>query len=223
MNAERGARSVEQARVLVLFAVREEAKHFQPPPGVECTVVVSGIGRRNAERALLGALESFKPELVLTCGFAGGLNPGLANGTIAFEADEGFPLAPALPQAGARPVKFFCSDRIVVTTEEKHALRLQSGADAVEMESGAIRAICREREIPSATLRVISDDANTNLPMDFNQLAGADGNMNYLKLAAALAKSPSLVPGLMKFQRELDGCSRKLAAALRELLVRLAG
>ena len=58
--------------------------------------------------------------------------------------------------------------------------------------------------------------------MDFNLLACADGNLNYLKLAVALARSPSLVPELMRFQRELDGCSRKLGATLRELLAGLA-
>lgn len=221
MSAERGTGNAEPSRVLVMFAVQEEAKHFQPPPGVECKVVVTGIGKRNAERALTDALESFQPQLVLTCGYAGGLNPDLWHSSIAFDADAGFQLAPALKQLG-KPANFFCSDRIAVTTQEKRSLRAQSGADAVEMESGVIRAICRERGIPSATVRIISDDANTDLPMDFNQLAGADGNMNYLKLAAALAKSPSLVPKLLKFQRDLDDCSRKLAAALRELLAGLS-
>ncbi|MEY4386494.1 MAG: 5-methylthioadenosine/S-adenosylhomocysteine nucleosidase [Verrucomicrobiota bacterium] len=214
--------SAERVRVLVLFAVREEAKHFQPPVEVDCRVVVSGIGKRNAEQAIFKALESFTPQLVLTCGFAGGLNPALAHGTIAYDADTHSQLTSEWAKAGATPAKYFCSDRIVVTPDEKHALRAQTGADAVEMESGVIRTICRERGIPSATVRVISDDANTALLMDFNQLAGADGNMNYLKLAAALAKSPSLVPKLMRFQRELDGCSRKLGATLQTLLSRLA-
>ena len=37
------------ARVLVCFAVRDEAKRFRPPPGVACGMIVSGIG--NAEDA----------------------------------------------------------------------------------------------------------------------------------------------------------------------------
>jgi adenosylhomocysteine nucleosidase len=97
-------------------------------------------------------------------------------------------------------------------------LRAQSGADAVEMESGVIRAICRERGIPAVTVRVISDDARTDLPTDFNQLAGADGNMNYWKLAGALVQSPSLVPKLMRFRRELNACARKLCGSLHAVL-----
>lgn len=216
MSAERGTR-----KVLILFAVREEAKHFQPPPGLECQVVVSGIGKKNAEPALVRALEAFAPELVLTCGYAGGLDPRLAPGTVIFDADDATRLTPALAKLGAVPVKFFCSERIAVTTADKQALRLQTGADAVEMESGVIRTLCRERGISSATVRVISDDANTDLPMDFNQVSSADGNMNYLKLAVALVKSPSLVPKLKRFQSELDACSRQLAATLQEVLAEL--
>ena len=104
---------------------------------------------------------------------------------------------------------------------EKAALLKLTSADAVEMESGVIRTLCQQRDIPSATIRVISDDAGQDLPMDFNRVAGADGNMNYFKLAAALARSPSLVPKLRRFQRELDACSRQLGGSLRALLVGL--
>lgn len=219
MSAECGVRRAERAggKVLVCFAVRDEARHFQPPPGASCKVVVSGIGKRNAEQALADALTTLKPQLVLTCGYAGGLDPQLARGTIVFDVGDE-PVASRLKAAGAIPAKFFCAERIAVTAADKQALRNQTGADAVEMESGVIRELCRRRGIPSATIRVISDDANSNLPLDFNRLAGANGNISYLKLAGALVKSPGLVPKLMRFQRELDGCSRRLAAALNSLL-----
>ena len=138
-----------------------------------------------------------------------------------FDADADSQFVTRLTKLGAAPVKFFCAERIAVTAADKLTLRKQTGADAVEMESGVIRALCQQRGIPSATIRVISDDAGTNLPMDFNRIVGADGNMNYFKLAAALARSPSLVPKLMRFQRELDTASRRLGEALRELLVGL--
>jgi adenosylhomocysteine nucleosidase len=226
MNAERGMGNAAPARggrVLVCFAVREEARHFQPPPDCACQVVISGIGASNAKRALLGALTAFTPELVLTCGYAGGLSPDLPMGKVIFDADESTELKSHLIGLGAAPVQFFCANRIAVTVAQKHALRHQTGADAVEMESGVVRAVCRERGIPAATVRVISDDAHTDLPLDFNQLAKADGNISYGRLAVALVKSPGLVPKLMRFQRELAGCSRRLGDTLRDLLVRRAG
>ena len=225
MNAEGGVRSAEQThdrKLLVLFAVRDEAKYFQPP-GPDCGVVISGIGKANAERALLKSIEGGSPRLVLTCGYAGGLNPQFKHGDVVFDSDAGGELAGALKKLGAKPGRFHCADRIITTIAEKQALLKAKGADAVEMESGVIRELCGQRGIPSATIRVISDDAGQNLPMDFNCVAGADGNMNYFKLAAALAKSPSLVPKLMRFQRELDACSHRLSEVLGKLLVGLRG
>jgi nucleoside phosphorylase len=58
--------------ILVCFAVRDEAKHFEAPAGPDCTVVVSGIGKASAERTARNAIASFSPQLVLTCGYASG-------------------------------------------------------------------------------------------------------------------------------------------------------
>lgn len=204
-------------RVLVLFAVRAEARRFSLSANSGCTVVVSGIGKANAERALTSALVH-RPQLVLTCGFAGGLNPDLKHGDVLFDADVESGIEGTLLRLGVKRGKFHCSDRIVATAEEKEALRHLTGADAVEMESGVIRAVCKNRGIPSATIRVISDDARQDLPLDFNQLAGADGNISYLKLACALARSPGLVPKLIRFQGELDSCANTLGRVLTGLI-----
>ena len=217
ISAQQATESSTRKRVLVLFAVRDEAKHFQAPGGSACVVAVSGIGKINAERALTGA-RVHRPQLVLTSGYCGGLNPEHKRGDVIFDADAESGIADALVRLGAKPGTFHCADRIITTAEEKKALRQLTGMDAVEMESGVIRALCRERGIPSATVRVISDDATQDLPMDFNKLSGADGNISYLKLAIALAKSPGLVPKLMHFQRELDACSRRLGGILHGLL-----
>ncbi|NDA69060.1 MAG: hypothetical protein EBY09_20920, partial [Verrucomicrobia bacterium] len=101
--------------------------------------------------------------MVLTCGFAGGLSAGLAAEQVIFDADERFPLREALIGAGAAPARFHCADRVAVTAREKATLREQTGAEAVEMESGVIRRLCEERGIPSATVRVISDAADESL------------------------------------------------------------
>ena len=60
---------------LVCFAVKEEAPVFRKmaagKPGL--ATLVTGMGRRNAETAVRCFLASRPAELVLTCGFAGGL------------------------------------------------------------------------------------------------------------------------------------------------------
>jgi nucleoside phosphorylase len=202
-------------RVLFCFAVEQEAKFFYQP-GME--ILITGIGRDNAERSLHTALKREGYQLVLSCGFAGGLNPYLSTGTVVFATDEDAGLTPLLLTAGACPVKFYSSDRVAITVAEKRKLWEQTGADAVEMESQIIRAICRAHSIPSATIRVISDAANENLPLDFNALMTADQRLNYPKLMLTLLTSPTKIPALLRLQRQTQLAARNLADVLSKVI-----
>jgi nucleoside phosphorylase len=157
--------------------------------------------------------------LVLTCGFAGGLNPDLKLGDVVFELSTlNSQLSTRLLAAGAKPAKFFCADHIATTAIEKKKLRAETGADAVEMESGAIQAVCRECGIPCATIRVISDTANQDLPLDFNALAKPDMNLDYGKLASAIARSPGKIGALLKLQKQTRFAAEKLAVILGRII-----
>src|SRR6266852_1373471 len=98
---------------LVCFAVKEEASHFKRlarrRPGIK--ILLTGIGRRNAEKTVGAALANGRPERVITAGFAGGLIPELATGTVVFAADADTNLESRLLVAGARPVRFHSVER----------------------------------------------------------------------------------------------------------------
>lgn len=204
--------------IVICFAVRDEARHFSPADSSQTRVIVTGIGHKNARKSFLDAIAACRPALVLTCGYAGGLDPQLQRGDVVFDADAETGLEVPLARSGARPGLFHCVNRIAVTAAEKQALRQQTQADVVEMESGVIRALCRERSIAAATIRVVSDDAASDLPLDFNALAKPDGNISYARLAAALVRSPRRIGKLIRFQQELSECSRKLATTLHGVL-----
>ena len=254
------------APLLVTFAVQEESRPFQMLVGPlsDLRVLLTGIGKRNSERTIRRALAEQSPELVLTCGFAGGLNPQLTTGTVVFSVDEKRlgsvdpaptppregsrlsdargqflswegsgvgseaqkfatqpdRLASVLVAAGAHPARFQCAERVVTTATAKRALRQQTGADAVEMESGVIRLLCLEREIPSATVRVISDAAHEDLPLDFNLLMDGDQNLKYGKLAWALLKSPGKTGALLELRRRTQAAAARLADVLAAVLSR---
>jgi adenosylhomocysteine nucleosidase len=175
------------------------------------------------------------PSLVLTCGFSGGLNPELKLGEVVFEIFPGrnrgdetqiknvletpcIVSCEKLVAAGAKPAKIFCADRIATTVAEKKRLRAETGADAVEMESAAIHAVCREHGIPCATVRVISDTASENLPLDFNALAKPDKNLDFGKLFLAIAKSPGKIGTLMELRRKTKFAAENLAEVLVKLV-----
>jgi adenosylhomocysteine nucleosidase len=228
--------------VLICFALKEEAAPFRKIAASksDISILLTGIGRQNAEKSLGEFLAVNSPELVLTCGFAGGLNPELKLGEVVFEIsnlrDEfhesqtkkesgdligdswNSSLREKLLASGAKPANIFCADRIATTVVEKKKLRAETGADAVEMESAAIHAVCRERGIPCATVRVISDTANEDLPLDFNALSKPDKNLDFGKLFLAIAKSPGKIPALMQLQRKTKFAAERLADVLSQIL-----
>jgi adenosylhomocysteine nucleosidase len=181
-------------------------------------VILVGIGTRNAEEAIRVALTEQRPQLVLTCGFAGGLRPDLAIGTVVFSADPETGLEPALLAAGAKPARFHCSEQVAATAEAKRALRESTGADAVEMESQIIRAVFRQQKIPCATVRVILDTAQEDLPLDFNQLMTPRQKLSYGKLALVLARSPRKVGALLSLQKQTQVAAGKLTDVLVRII-----
>jgi hypothetical protein len=212
------------------------------------SILLTGIGRQNAEKSLREFLVNWGahasgvpfsasrrkpsgatpelaretralPELVLTCGFAGGLNPDLKLGEVVFELSTRNPqLEIRLLGAGARPATFFCADRIATTVAEKKKLRYETGADAVEMESAAIHIVCAERGIPCATVRVISDTADEDLPLDFNALARPDKNLDFGKLFLAIATSPGKIGALMTLRKKTRFAAQQLADVLEKVI-----
>lgn len=217
----------EPVDLLVCFAVVEEMKFFAPsrprkkgpPAPLPCQICLTGIGRRNAALSIREAIAELHPKRVITAGFAGGLNPALRHGTVLYEDDEA-DLGPELEDLGAVRGKFYCHRRVAITAAEKAELWKQTGADAVEMESSVIRTICREFGIPSVTVRVISDDAHEDLPLDFNALMSSEDRIHLLKLLGAVLRQPGRIPKLLQFQRQTVAAARRLGSVL-EMLVRM--
>jgi nucleoside phosphorylase len=218
-KAERSPKG-EVRKALVCFALKEEARPFQRLVAArrEVKVILVGVGKRNAERAIRTALAEERPGLVLTSGSAGGLRPDLRLGTVVFDADPETGLEPVLLAAGARPVRFYCSERVAATAAEKRALRESCGAEVVEMESEPIRSVCREQKIPSATVRVILDTAQEDLPLDFNELLTADQKISYWRAALALLKSPGKIGALLRLQKHSQSAANRLAEVLTRII-----
>lgn len=185
-------------------------------PGVR--VLTTGMGERNARAAFAEALAATRPAWVITGGIAGGLEPTLRTGDTRYDADPDFPKLSALQRLGLLPGRCVMVARIAVTPADKSRLRQQSGADLVDMESAAIRDVCRANGIPSATLRTVSDTAHETLPLDFGQLVDADQQLIWWKLAGAILASPGTIPKLLRLQRSVSLAAGRLADYLTAVL-----
>lgn len=205
-------------KILLCFAVATEARQICLPPGRDIQILLTGIGPSQARKKLEDALKSSTPDLVITAGFAGGLGSTLAVGEVLFDVSGAGVARGVLQKCGAKPGRFLCVDRIITTGAEKRRLGVETGLDAVEMESGVIREICLARKIPAMTVRVIFDEAREDLPIDFNQLSGPGGNLSCGKLLKFLLVAPSRVKHLMQLNSRANKAAKNLAAVLNPLL-----
>jgi len=209
-------------RILVCFATEQEAKPFRRLARIlgSVGILITGMGPENAEASIRSALGRESVKHVISAGFAGGLDPKLPRGALVFETDDP-EFACQISSLGGQRVRFHTAPRVAVTAEEKRGLREATGADAVEMESGAIRAVCRELTVPCTVARVISDPAGEDLPLDFNRLTKSDMRLSYLRLAGQLAAHPGRIARLRRFAAEVQSCARHQATMLASLIVKL--
>src|SRR4051812_31219126 len=111
-----GRLSKQPVDLLICFAVKEEAKFFMPRGSLtSCQVWITGIGRKNAAESIRRAINSVKPERVITAGFAGGLNPELKFGDVVYDQDFDAGFGEDLEDLGVSPAKFYCSRRVAIT------------------------------------------------------------------------------------------------------------
>ena len=204
-------------KALVCFAVAQEKQFFHAPESVNA--LVTGMGAHAAAYTLTQLLEVEHPRLIIAAGFAGGLNPELELGRIILDdADSSGHCLNLSGPAALFHGKIHSASKVMVTPYEKASLREESKADAVDMESSAIRSVARNHRIPMVALRVVSDPYNEALPIDFNQFMNAAGSMRYGKLACHLLRKPRFVPKLIQFQKKLNYAAQQLGETLNILL-----
>jgi adenosylhomocysteine nucleosidase len=188
---------------------------------------VGGIGPAAATRAARLLVAGHHPRLLVSAGFAGGLDPGLPRGTVVRPMRVNVAGAPAtaLPLAGPpdAPALTICTaERIVRTPAEKRDLAARTGAALVDMETFAVAAVAREADLPCAGVRVISDAADDELPPAVAGLARPQSTLRLLGTAlGAVGRRPRTAIDLWRLWEHavLDG--RTLAGAVAAVCAEL--
>jgi adenosylhomocysteine nucleosidase len=109
----------------------------------------------------------------------------------------------------------------VRTAAEKADLRARTGADVVDMESVAVAAACRDRGTRFLSVRVVSDEAKTELPREVVTLMNRSGS--YLVGAAlrAVWNRPSSLKDLLALHSHATEAADRLADVTLAALERL--
>jgi adenosylhomocysteine nucleosidase len=163
-----------------------------------------------------GALVSF--------GLAGGVNPGLAPGAVlvparVVEGDAVFVCDAGLVAwlGGANLETMLAGAAVVVTAVEKATLFAATGADAVDLESGAVAPVALAHGVPFAVLRAVADPAARNLPPAALIALDGGGRIGFLRVLGSVIGNPGQVPGLLALARDAAAARRALAGRVRTL------
>jgi nucleoside phosphorylase len=191
------------------------------------TLLQVGVGAASARTLEAWLAGQPNPKRVILAGFAGGLDPTLRAGT-AVIADalivSGERVAASLPVAlqrtrGTTIGPIAGVDRIMESPDEKRTLHRDTGALAVEMETGPIAALCRVKGLPLAVARVIVDPADVALPAGLARWVKPNGDLSVRAIGwSLLGLEFSLFRAALALRDRLPAVNAGLLLAVDALL-----
>ncbi|NLE39346.1 MAG: hypothetical protein GX621_15100 [Pirellulaceae bacterium] len=197
--------------------------------GRRVAVATSGAGWDHARRAAEALIDGHRPRWIISAGFAGGLSPALARHDIVMAdsliemTGSRFTLDLAVDRStlskGVHVGPLLTTERIVRLAEEKRALGEKHAALAVDTETTAVAAVCRDRRVPMLAVRVLTDAVDETLPADVQYLT--DQTSHAARLGAALGtvwRRPSSVKDLWALKETALIGSDRLARFLVGLI-----
>jgi adenosylhomocysteine nucleosidase len=211
-------------RLGIVVGMTSEARIARATGGALAVGGGSPLGaRRMAQRLVEDGASA-----LISFGLAGGLDPALAAGTLlvpraVLSQDTAFPCDEALCAAltGERIDYMLAGHEVVATAADKARLWRESGAGAVDLESGAVAEVAAASGLPFAVMRAVCDPATRDLPRAAVEALDAQGRIAPLKMAAIIARHPSQIIGLVALG--LDAArARKALVRGAESLRRLA-
>jgi adenosylhomocysteine nucleosidase len=190
----------------------------------EIAIVHTGVGSKNCNARLEILLHKARPDFVITSGFAGAVTEDLHVGDLIlaenFSNRTLLDLArEILRERHAKAVRLFTSTSVIDSVSERDRIARESGAAAVDMETGAIVAICAAHDMPLLSLRAITDAPKEQFPAPPDVLFDIEHQQTrYGRLFGYLLRHPAAIPRLLRFSREIKQVSAKLADAVVALV-----
>jgi adenosylhomocysteine nucleosidase len=194
------------------------------------SLIVTGPGRAAALRGAETMIGGHRPRWLLSVGFAGALDPALKRNTLVvpdrvttLQGDAiRIDLHPSEPGQPPPPgCRLVTVDQIVRTVQAKAQLRAETQADAVDMETHAVASFAADRGLRFLAVRVISDDANSELPPEILSLVGPTGGYRMGAALGAVWKRPSSVMDMLVLRDRAHQAARVLAETVPAILQRL--
>lgn len=212
---------IDPRPVLIVTGLLQEAR-IAAGPGM--TVICSSSDPQQL-RALLTVFDPTTIRGVISFGVAGGLDPSLRSGdvVVATEVMAGDTrwlaglslnddLIASLALRRRRVVRGGLAgvEEVVVARARKAALRSDTGAAAVDMESHIAAAYATEAGLPFAALRVISDPADRSLPVLAKSAIKANGEIDLGTILRGVVRNPRTLRALVSMGIDFNRALKSL-------------
>ena len=224
--------------------VRQEHLDFHEGTlgGQPVALLALGIGKECARIAAEMTIHCYRPDLVISAGFGGGLQPEVQDGDIIvgteileLRKDQGTkimwdsahkPVHPDRIHGDDTPGirvhygKIMTTDEMVLRAENKARIGKATGALAVDMETSAVAAVCATRRTDFLAVRCITDNVHEDLPNEFNDFFVL-GQLRAKRVISSCARDPRVLADLARLgyraKHSGDKLARFLEAAVGQL------
>ena len=194
------------------------------------SLIITGPGRMAARRGAEILIGGHRPKWLVSTGFAGALVADLKRNTIVIpnriimESRDSIRIdypSESLVVLPSNHSTLVTVDHIVRTATEKNQLHHTTGAELVDMETHAVAEIAADRGIRFFSLRVISDECDTDLPPEILSLVGPTGGYRVGAAIGAIWKRPGSIKEMLILRDHAGQAARVLAEGLPRFLERL--
>lgn len=162
-------------------AVTDGSGNFAAWEKEDRVVVISGIGRKNAERAARAALTRYRPAILISVGLAGALIRSLKVGSVftpnvVVDAADGAEFRCGSDTGGVIGGVLVSADEIAGAEAKRNLVERFHGL-VVDMEAAGVARVAQEAQIGFRCVKAISDEADFVMP-PLNQFVDAEGKFH---------------------------------------------
>jgi adenosylhomocysteine nucleosidase len=205
--------------------------HIYGSAAAQHVLVQAGVGRIRAAAGARLLIRRFSPQGLVSFGFAGGLTPELARGSLIIGTEVVCEDGSGERAVASRDlVKQFCaaadaerlpmqqgrlvsSRHIVADPASKAHLRNKSGACAVDMETVGIAEAADQTGLPWVAVRAIVDRATDTLPPVCLTMLREDGYVATGRLLGMICRSPLVLRHIGRLAGDTARARRQLSQA----------
>ena len=217
--------------------VRQEHLDFHEGTlgGQSVALLALGIGKECARIAAEMTIRCYRPDLVISSGFGGGLQPDIRAGDVVIGTeilelgkDKGDQITWTTTHKPLRPArirwdedsgihvhygKILTTDEMVLRASNKARIGRATGALAVDMETSAVAAVCAARKTDFLAVRGITDMVDEDLPDEFNDFFVL-GQLRADRVFSSCARDPRVLADLARLGYRAKHSGAKLARFL---------